>query len=83
MVPGGGGAVLVIRDHPTPDFVGYPDPDEVFRVEIQPGSLTPIYTGLIHPPDFPLLPTVSDPAGIHVVPERTSSDVVPNNTGDP
>lgn len=82
MAPGGGGAVLVIRDHPTRGLVGYPHPDEVFRVEIQPGALTPPHTGLIHTPDFPLLPTASDPAGIHVVAERTSSDVVPNNTSD-
>lgn len=28
---GGGGAVLAIRDHPTPDLVGYPDPWWTFQ----------------------------------------------------
>lgn len=52
-------------------------PDEVFRVKIQPHTHR-----VTHTPDFPLLPSISDPAGIHMVPERMSSDVVPRNRGD-
>lgn len=79
MAPGGGGGAVLVISEITPHLTlwGSLTPDEVFRVEIQPHTHR-----VTHTPDFPLLPSISDPAGIHMVPERMSSDVVPRNRGD-
>lgn len=78
------GAVLVIRDHPTTDLVGYPEPWSSFQGGNPAWCPQPL-THRAHPHSrlsSPLLSTASDPAGIHVVPDRTSSDAVPHNPGD-